>query len=157
MKSRAAIFDWKLNTAILLIVVMDIAMMIFGPRDSLDVKFYYTGDQARALLESFDNLELKKYFINEIFDLGLVLSYTGALYIGMRRAYPKKRGAMILAMLPGLCDLVETSFILYALWQPGLHIFFNWLGIVTLLKWLLGGLVILFFAYGAMKERRRYD
>jgi hypothetical protein len=141
------VFDKKLLSFIFLILLLDLAMMTFGPRDSLDKKLYYTGAQARVFFAGLDGEQLRKYFVNELFDFMLIFSYTGALLIGLRRVYSNHLVATALALAPGLCDLIETSGIMYSLVQSGPHEFFEWLGVFTFLKWTLGGIATLAFLW----------
>jgi hypothetical protein len=119
-----------------------ILMKVFGTQRSLDVKLYYTGDQARALLSGFGEQETKAYFLNEIFDLFFIFCYSSLFYIGLRRCFPTHRWIWTMAFVPGLFDYVETLMILYALEAKGPHLFFDWLGIATFLKWTTGAAVV---------------
>ncbi|MBY0372044.1 hypothetical protein K2X33_15270 [bacterium] len=117
---------------ILCIGALDILMLTFGPHPTLDTKLYYTGDEARALLGGFDASQTHAYFLNELFDLLLIASYSALFY----------RLKVFVPFLPGAFDLVETSYILYALKTPGAHGFLDYLGVVTFLKWVSGGVLV---------------
>ena len=142
-----SVFDKKLISILGLIVLLDVAIWIYGPRDSLDIKFYYTGDQARALMLGFDQMELRKYLATALLDLALIFSYTTALVIGLKRVYASRTVALA-GFLPGVCDFIETAAILYFIVRPGPYAFFDWLGVVTLLKWTFGAILFAVFAVG---------
>jgi hypothetical protein len=123
----------------LLILIME----NFGPSQSLDIKFYYSGAEARALIQNLHAFELKYYFRNELIDLIFIFTYTSALWIGLRRIFPNNKATATLALLPGFFDLIETIAIIYAVKRPGgPHDFFDWLGVVTSLKWIFVAIAI---------------
>jgi hypothetical protein len=147
-------FDKRIRILLVLIVVLDVAMMTLGPRATLDMKLYYTGEQARSLLSSFDAHEGNTYFINELFDLVFISAYSSLFFFGLRKAFPKSRIAGPIALVPGFFDVIETSFILYALRTQGPHPFFDWLGVATFLKWTTGSLVNLTMIVGSIRKSR---
>jgi hypothetical protein len=152
MKSVNPVFDKKLIMFLALIIFLDIAMVRLGPHKSLDVKLYYSGDQARGLLQSFDGIELQKYFINEIFDLILIFAYSCAFFVGIQRAFPNYKNLALLGLIPGAFDLFETIAIIYALRTSGPNNFFDWLGVVTFLKWITGVVALTAFVLGVVKK-----
>ncbi len=141
MKSSAikseftAFFDKKLIFINVLLVALGLLMMKIGPPSSLDTKLYYSGSEARALLTSFNDAQLSAYLTNEFLDLGFIVTYTCALLIALRRLYPKRRWATVLPMLIGAADLIETSMIIAVLGISFSQSVFDWLGVVTFLKW----------------------
>jgi len=130
-------------------------MTLLGPPETLDMKLYYSGDQARALLQSFSPTQLHAYFINELFDLLLMSSYTVLYFIGLTWAFPSRRIFKTLAFVPAAFDFIETSFILYATKFPGPHAFFDWLGYATFLKWTTGTVLTTIYLYGLVHHLRR--
>lgn len=134
------LFDRKLTLLLGLIVLLDLIILWLGPPHSLDVKLYYSGDEARALFAALTEADLKAYLTQELFDLGLIASYTTALFIGLSRTRPKKTWAKPLAFLPGFFDLVETLTSIGIL-RFGLPItWLDHLGLFTFVKWSGGAL-----------------
>ena len=125
-KAHSKILDKKMALLLGAMVILYILMATFGPSDSLDRKLYYSGEEARALMQSFGGAELKAYFVNELLDLLLIFSYTGALFLGLQRVYSRHIWVLALSLLVGAADFIETSTILSVLrfwvWQAA----FDW-------------------------------
>lgn len=111
-------------------------MQSVGPSDSLDAKFFYTGEQARNLFANFSLEDKEAYFLNEIFDLFLIFSYS-FLFLTLKRH--------LFALVPGFFDLVETLTVLYALKYGEPFNVFSFLGVMTALKWSTGALFIVWW------------
>lgn len=135
----ARFFDRPTKILFAMIVLFDIVLMTIGPRDALDIRLYYTGEQARALLASFDEAQIHRYFVNECIDLAFIMTYSALLFVCMQKYWRRYR---VLAFLPGFFDLIETVSILIALSTPGQHDFFDWLGVATFLKWTTGAALV---------------
>ncbi len=144
MSRELFFFDKKMVSFFFLMFIAYVAMVNLGPTETLDTKFYYSGNEARDLFQRMTVADLHAYRINEYFDILLLTSYTTALFVGLRRVFSSNSRIPLFAFLPGFSDLVETSAILYALHTTGDQIFFDWLGFVTLFKWTTGALAILF-------------
>ena len=84
-----------------------------------------------------------------------IISYSLLFFLGLKKIFPNQKVVVVLALLPGLFDLIETSFIIYSLKTDGTHQFFNWLGVATFLKWATGGFVLVVLAVGATKRSLR--
>lgn len=140
---------------IILLLVLYALMVLFGPPDSLDRKLYYSGEEARALLESFSAADLKAYFINEWIDLGFLTTYTLAFVFAFRSVFPGKPWLLVFPLLGGCCDLIETSIVLAVLKQMVPHSVFNGLGGVTFVKWSAGAVAGLILIYGLIHRLLR--
>ena len=110
--------------------------------DSLDERLYYSGSEARALLQRLTPEQLKAYFHNEILDLCLVASYTAALLRIFGKLYPNLRWPCALALTLGSADLIETVAIMVVLKSALALSVFDWLGWVTLVKWVLAAAAV---------------
>jgi len=129
-------------------------MTIVSPSAILDARLYYTGDQARELLGGFNASERLAYFHNELLDFLFMATYSALLFLWARRVLPAR--FRWIAFVPGVLDLIETSFILYAASSAGPWAFFDWLGCITLLKWVTGGVVIVVLVVrGVLRTRAR--
>lgn len=137
------IIDKKLLLILGILILLNILMFVLGPPDSLDVKLYYTGKQARTLLESFDASELSAYFANEIFDLIFLSGYTWALAIVLQRVFHFKSWTLFLPLTVGIFDLIETFVILAVLNSLAPAKLLDWLGIFTFLKWSVGSVAVI--------------
>lgn len=132
----------------LAVIILSTAMTILGPRESLDAKFYYTGEQAHALLLSFTAEEAEKYFRNEIIDLLFIVAYTSLLFMALKKRAPN---FIWLAFPAGFFDLIETSSILYCL--KASPVFLNQLGFVTAFKWIFFTGAKLTVLYGLFRAK----
>jgi len=128
--------------------------MSFGPSESLDVKLYYTGDEARALFQRLSESDLNAYFIIELFDLCYLTSYTGLFLLGLRQMYPRQAGAIALPLIVGASDLIETLAVIGVLKFSVSQTIFDWLGVFTFLKWTLGAIVVLLLLVKALLKSR---
>jgi hypothetical protein len=142
-------FDRKMSALLLFMALILAGMIGFGPKETLDMKYFYTGDQARALLRSFSESQSQLYFVNELFDLVFIGTYTTALVIAMKRLFPGHKLTAWLSVAPGAFDLVETGTIIYALKTPGSQQYFDWLGFATCLKWTTGAIAVAALLWGA--------
>lgn len=147
-KSNPKFFDVAMLFLLGGVFIIYILMASFGPHDSLDARLYYSGNEARSLFESFGASELKAYFINEIFDLVLIVCYTAALYLGLRRLYSTSVRMTLIPLIAGGADFIETSAIISVLkfsLSPGV---FDWLGVFTFIKWSFVGMALLLILIG---------
>lgn len=147
------IIDKKMIFLLTTIGLIEVWMAVYGPSESLDMKYYYTGDDARALFQSFTAADVRTYFINEIFDLILLASYSFAFFLGLQRLYSPRLWTIALPLVAGVSDLIETLVIMSVLKFSNPVSFFDWLGILTCLKWTL--IVIMLFLAGVGLVLRR--
>lgn len=123
------------------------AMQMWGTDQILDSRFFYTSTEASSFFANLSVEKTKAYVRNEIFDLGLIVTYTFLLITLLRRFRPLQARIWVLALLPGAFDSVETgtiiSILLGVIAKPPF-----WLGFVTSLKWISGGLIILYSILG---------
>lgn len=106
-------------------------MLIIGPGKTLDVRLFYTLDEAYTWLASLTPPKRTDYLINEYLDLGYILGYSGmfAILLGP------------IGLIPGLLDLVETvAIILHLKFGFALPVF---LGFVSGIKWITGVIVVI--------------
>jgi hypothetical protein len=115
--------------------------------ESLDIRLYYTGEQARQFLTSLSFKENRVYLITELIDFFLFIpAYTLTLFLGIKQLCSSDRKIWLWAFAPAIFDVIETALIIYALASTANHTYFDWLGLVTFFKWLLAlGAVITFF------------
>jgi hypothetical protein len=148
-------FDKKMVLLLGFIIGLDILMMIFGPPASLDIKLYYSGEEALALFQSFSSADKKSYFINELFDLFLLLSYTAALSLGLQRIYSRRFWTIALPIIVGACDFIETIVIISVLKFSVSQSVFDWLGVFSCIKWSLGGVLIILLLVGSVLKKHQ--
>jgi len=139
---------------VVLMILAVAGMRIWGTSETLDPKFYYTGQQARDFFAGQSPVQAYKYLHNELFDLGFLCSYTILLFLLYRRVFTADSYVTLIAFLPGIFDLVETSTIIQVLLKRFVDEAPTWLGITTCLKWSTAGVAILFLAFGFVKHRR---
>ena len=128
-------------------------MLIWGSSGSLDMKFYYSADEARRFLYGLSASEAANYLRNEWVDLGFLSTYSALFFVLARRFYPSKPILHFWAIVPGLFDLIETVTIIWLLlyWKavapPA------WLGVMTCLKWLSGASISLLILAAMIRSR----
>jgi hypothetical protein len=135
---RRRFFDRKMILLLTAIIALDVILALVGPRETLDLKFYYSGAEARALLAGYDLDTAWSYFVNEFFDLLLIIAYSAALAHGFSKFFARGSPFFALALLPGFLDIAENTGAVYALSTPGPHAYLDAMGTVTALKWLSG-------------------
>lgn len=150
--SQAPFFDKKMIFLISLIVLIDVLMMRWGSAQSLDVMLYYTGEEARTLLASFSELQLKAYFVNELFDLVLILTYTATLRLAFARLYPHWNWTARLLWALAAADLIETLTVIMILKLSVSQSALDWLGVFTFFKWIFATTNLLLVFIGLIKR-----
>lgn len=146
MTESSRFFDPKLTAIMCGVVTLATAMTIFGTASSLDSRFYYTGNEARALFAGLNNTEVHRYIVIECLDLLLITAYTVMLWIALGRIHLRRVWRTIFTLAPAFFDLIETLTVLYTLLISGTYQGFEHLGVITLCKWLAGlvaGLLVL--------------
>lgn len=132
-------------------------MHFIGPPDSLDTKLYYSAEQAQLLLSNFTESDLRAYFLNEIFDLGFIITYTTFFIVMLRRLYPKKKWLILFPLIAGAADLIETTVIISVVKFSGSNHWFKVLGIFTCAKWILGFVTAVFIVAKLRKLKLAKD
>lgn len=150
---RPTFFDKRTVFLIIALVCLNGLMAALGPEYTLDKKLYYTGDQARSLINGFNTHQIQVYFVNELFDLLMILLYSTLLFVFYEKAFSLNFFLKIVPFIPGFLDLIETSYILYALKNPGPHLFFNLLGLATFMKWVSGAFLVVVLIWKLLKEK----
>jgi hypothetical protein len=140
-------FDRQFYISLTSLPIIFLLMQIFGHSGSLDIKLYYTGDQARFFLTSLSAEQNRAYLVTELIDFFLFIpAYSLTLFFGIKQLRPLDRKMWLWAFAPGFFDIIETLLIINALISTSNQSYFDWLGLMTFFKWLLGlGAVITFF------------
>jgi len=139
----------KLKTNYMLILFLAgclisyILMNLHSIPHSLDTRFYYSLGEGMKFLNGLSLTEIQNYLITEIADLFFIINYTGLMFIIGR----KMKIYFLLAFLPGIFDLIETTSIILFLTGSFSSSQINGLGVVTLLKWLCAALFNLLLIY----------
>lgn len=149
-KTLAALF--------LVIAALGAAMGRVGPKTTLDKKFSYSAATAASLLEDLGPAGRESYRRNEFLDLGFLLAYTAFAWVAVGGIWEKRlapaalRRWRLIAFLPGVFDLVETSLIIRTLssYPEGLERRLSWLCFFTPAKWSAAAVLSVFALYGAL-------
>ncbi len=123
-------------------------MSLFSPPGSLDTRLFYSASEAKSYLLSLSSVQRSNYFLNELIDLNLILSYTGLMIIVGTRL----KIWTALFYMTGLFDLIETLGIILYLKDLVSIEFIKYFGTVTFLKW-LGALVFFLMLLKALLHR----
>lgn len=134
-----------------MIVAILSTMSIIGPSEILDAKLYYSGEEAISLLNKFDKSEMHKYQIVALLDLFLIAIYSYTFKVSLQILYPNKKKFILLGFLPGAFDYIETLGVLCVLNNGYCISILQWLGFITLIKWILVIVIILILIFGYQK------
>lgn len=147
-------FDKTMMSLLGSMVLLGILMLVFGPPDSLDTRFYYSGEEARAVLRNFSDADLNSYFVNELFDLCFIYNYVIALKLALGRLYRCGTWTLALPLIVGISDFIETSVVISVLKLSVSQAVFDWLGVFTCLKWSFGAIAMGIVVCGLALKRR---
>lgn len=134
----------------LVLAALVAAMTFVGPGETLDKKLWYSAATAEGLLEALGPAGRVRYLHNELLDLVFLLVYSLFAYIALRRW-------RLLAFLPGVFDLAETSLVIRVLsdYPADLSRRLSWLCFLTPAKWCGAALLAAFVLYEALPGRLR--
>ncbi len=120
-------------------------MLSLGLKKTLDVRLFYSLDEAYSWLSSLTPAQRADYLLNEYLDVGYLLGYTGIFFLLIGP----------IGLIPGALDLLETvPIILHLKFDVPLPFF---LGFVSGIKWIAGVTVGMMIAgkYFKMYFRRQ--
>ena len=135
---------------ILLIVILVIMVQLWGSQKALDIRLYYSADEAKNFFASLSASEVSAYIRHELFDLVFIFTYSYLLLLQIRRVYKPALFMTAMALTPGIFDFIETSTILGVLmgWIQSPP----WLGAATFIKWIASAIVILTILTGWVRK-----
>lgn len=116
-----------------LLLSLWLLMLMNGPSQTLDNKFFYDGLEASNFFQGLSDEVQRIYFRKELIDLVYMLVYGILFAMSLRKLnfrWPQ------VGLIPLLFDSVETNSILILLTTKAFTIDLAWLGWVTLFKWL---------------------
>ncbi len=127
----------------LLAAACGIFMLINGPSHTLDVRLFYSQEEAHQWLSSLTEAQRGDYLITEFFDVAYTLSYSAIFYLILGP----------LGFIPGILDLIETIPIILHL-KTGSDLP-SQLGTVSGVKWITGGIAFGFVLWKSRIYLRR--
>ncbi len=127
-----------------MMIVAVVLMRAQGVHGTLDVHFFYTHAEALSWLTSLSPEMTKAYYLNELFDLLFISSYSFAAWVILQKKW---------AFLPGIMDLIETLSILCYLSFPSIDRVFFILCFITALKWMTGGVLVILIILKLNKKK----
>jgi vacuolar-type H+-ATPase subunit I/STV1 len=137
--------------SIIALIITGLSMHLWGADKVLDAKLFYTMTQAESFFRSLEPSQWQAYLLNEVLDLGFLSSYSLLFFSFARKFYSANSW---LAFIPGIFDLIETTTIILLLlnrsWSPPI-----WLGYVTCLKWVTGGIVGILIVVGFTLRKKQ--
>lgn len=133
------------------------AMAAVGPAHTLDKLFWYTAEDATALLSGLGPDGQARYLRNELLDLAFIAVYSAFAFLaagplwGSRLSPRALRAVRGLVLLPGLLDLVETTLVISALTgaPEALPAKVRWLCAATPAKWSAAAVLLVCALAGA--------
>jgi hypothetical protein len=127
-------------------------MVAFGPKSTLDMKYYYTPIEARHFFQGLSDGQARLYLLNELADLCFLSTYSALAFQISKRVFGATSKLKWLAFTAGLFDLIETGTIICLLASGRSLQAPFWLGISTCLKWTTGGAGVLFLVFTALTK-----
>ena len=106
-----------------------ITMLIIGPPNTLDVRLFYSNEDAYLWLNSLTINQRSNYLITEYLDIGYTISYSMIFFFILGP----------IGLIPGILDLIETVPIILHL-KNGSALPEH-LGFVSGIKWITGVIV----------------
>jgi hypothetical protein len=152
--SKKSLLSTKVVILLVSLILTGIIMHVLSPAQKLDSRFFYTYEQATSYLENLSELEKKNYFSAELFDLWFMLNYTWLLFLGWQKNVSSKKMLWI-AFIPGLLDLFETSLILNYLHNREFSSAYQFLPVISSLKWFLGISILLYLGKKFLSRRAK--
>lgn len=138
-------FDVKITILFLSTAIAASFVILSSPTITLDSQIYYSGEQARAIFANYTQDNLKSYLRTEFLDLMLILFYTLTIMTALGRICKSKLIAIYMPLVLAAFDFTETFLIILILQNYISDQPLNWLGYVTLLKWIMGTVTFLTF------------
>ncbi len=108
-------------------------MVNIGPPKTLDVRLFYSREEAYQWLTSLTEIQRSDYLITEYFDIVYTLSYSIIFFLVLGP----------LGLIPGILDLIETIPIIFHL-RTGSDLPAQ-IGFISGFKWITGA-----FAFGVI-------
>lgn len=129
----------------------------------LDMRLLYHPDDVAGILDALGEAGRAEYRLLAFADLGFILVYSSLLltwtkFLRVREALPRAMWP-VLALLPGLFDLVETVGALVLLGQfPDLErVWVTTVAVATPSKWLTLGAMVVILLWGETTRWRHRD
>ncbi len=110
-------------------------MKVYGPSQTLDARLFYDQMEAWSFFQTLGTEESARYFVNELLDLCFIAVYSSIFYLSLQRLNGWKKPWLAIALIPGLFDWIETTWILFILKAGQISGPMLWLGWFTLMKW----------------------
>lgn len=153
--SETPYFDRKSKALFAGTLVLSVALQLYGLPESLDKKFFYTGEYAQEFLFLLSDQQDAVYIRQCFLDLIFILFYTTLTAIEFRKV---TRHPLLqkIAFLPGAFDLIETGSILVILLQRHIWSKLDWLGYMTCLKWVTSSVALVMWFFLWTVKRRKF-
>jgi hypothetical protein len=149
---KNSFFDKKFFSLLGVTAVLGISILLFGPAETLDKKLYYTGAEARLLLDLMGPQLRSIYQLTEILDLCFTLSYSVFYFQCFSKLFGANSLIRFSGLVTGILDLLETGTILFILRSESNYQILDWLGSVTLMKWISTLIIVSVFILGFTKK-----
>lgn len=127
--------DPKVVLLITSLILTGAIMLMLGPADKLDGRFYYSAEEAEAYLKGLTLVERGFYLYGESLDFWFMTNYSWLLFLGFRFFSAPTSSFKYLAFFPGVLDFIETISIMGFLIQGHALINLSTLSIISCLKW----------------------
>jgi len=129
-----AVFDVKMIVVLVTCGLLVSIMSRLSPPGNLDVRLFYSNLDGNFFLRGLAPEALNNYRFTEYLDLFFIFNYTQAMLLTLRRRRPESL-IWLIALVPGVFDLVETGTIIAALHRNPPFLPVPNLGMFTCLKW----------------------
>lgn len=145
----------RVNNYVLVVLtaLVGVVMLCLGVRGSLDMRPYYSFQEASNYFNHLSVEMSYAYLIKEFLDLGLIALYSGLFKRGVRKFIFPNPPKLFIFLIPGFFDLIETVSIILILKNLISHSILGILGVISLLKWTSGATLFALISYKWIKSK----
>lgn len=139
-------FDFRMFVLWLLFFIFILTFIKLGSQETLDGRFFYSGTEAFKFISSLNDKAVLHYLLTAFFDLGFILVYAALLFLNLKRVFYKVPRLKYFSLLPAGLDFFETKIVIESLLNNGRTLKdYDWVGYVTMFKWLTVGFLLALF------------
>ena len=128
------------------LILTGIGMKILSPPNKLDVRFWYSVEEAKSFLFGLSPDQARLYFYGEVLDFWFMINYSWILHLIFKKKF---------VFITGVLDFFETSLIVLFLITNEFISVMNLLTIFSSLKWTMALLMISLVVLHLVKRVRQ--
>jgi len=130
---KESLLKSKIFWLVLSLLLTGVGMKILSPPNKLDIRFWYSVEEAKSFLVGLSPDQSRLYFYGEILDFWFMINYSWILHLIFKKKF---------VLITGGVDFFETSLIVLFLITNEFISVMNLLPILSSLKWTTALLMI---------------